>query len=95
MRDAGDPFAARFGRNLAAVRKEAGLSQERLAHMASLHRTAVGQLERGERIARTDTLMKLSGALNVSPILLLEGLSWTPGTTIEGTMNLAERHAGN
>ncbi len=51
---------------------------------ASLHRTAVGQLERGERVARVDTLIKLTGALGVSPEELLDGLGWDPGSTIIG-----------
>lgn len=44
--------AGQFGRNLTYCRKRAKLSREELAVRASLHRTAVGQLERGERVAR-------------------------------------------
>jgi len=73
--------AASFGRNLARCRKRAGLSQEELAVRASLHRTAVGQLERGERVARVDTLVKLAGSLGMPPGELLEGMSWDPGGT--------------
>jgi transcriptional regulator with XRE-family HTH domain len=69
-------FAKRFGQNLARERRAAGLSQELLAEMASLHRTAVGQLERGERVARTDTLARLCGALGIDAGVLLEGLVW-------------------
>jgi transcriptional regulator with XRE-family HTH domain len=74
-------FAERFGANLAYLRKRARISQEELGVRASLHRTAVGQLERGERVARTDTLIKLAGSLGVDPAELLEGLSWEPGGT--------------
>jgi transcriptional regulator with XRE-family HTH domain len=73
--------AASFGRNLARCRKRVGLSQEELAVRASLHRTAVGQLERGERVARVDTLVKLAGSLGMPPGELLEGMSWDPGGT--------------
>ena len=52
--------------------------------LASLHRTAVGQLERGERVARVDTLVKLVGALGVRPEDLLEGLKWSPGEMTAG-----------
>jgi transcriptional regulator with XRE-family HTH domain len=76
--------ASQFGRNLAACRRRAGLSQEELAVLASLHRTAVGQIERGERIARVDTFAKLLGALNADPRELLEGIHWQPGETFEG-----------
>lgn len=74
-------FAARFGDNLARCRKQAKLSQEELAVRASLHRTAVGQLERGERVARVDTLVKLAGSLGIPPDELLDGLGWDPGGT--------------
>jgi ribosome-binding protein aMBF1 (putative translation factor) len=81
-------FATRFGQNLARRRREVGLSQEELGVRASLHRTAVGQLERGERVARTDTLVKLAGSLGVSPEDLLDGLKWTPGTMTLGELSV-------
>lgn len=77
-------LAEKFGRNLARCRKQVGLSQEETAVRASLHRTAVGQIERGERVARVDTLVKLAGALGVGPSVLLAGLSWQPGETLVG-----------
>ncbi len=57
---------------------------------ASLHRTAVGQLERGERVARVDTLVKLAGALSVPPSELLEGLDWAPGGTMLGQFRVRD-----
>jgi transcriptional regulator with XRE-family HTH domain len=72
-------IAARFGDNLARVRKRADLSQEELSVRASLHRTEISHLERGLRIARVDTLVKLLGSLEVSAEELLVGLDWTPG----------------
>lgn len=77
-------IASRFGENLTRCRKRADLSQEELAIRASLHRTEIGHLERGMRLARIDTLVKLAGALSVAPADLLEGMSWTPGTTTSG-----------
>lgn len=67
-------IAAQFGTNLARRRKRAHLSQEELAVRASLHRTAIGQLERGERTARIDTLVKLAGSLDLPPGELLDGM---------------------
>ncbi len=78
-------IAARFGRNLAHCRKRAKLSQEELAVRASLHRTAVGQIERGERTARLDTVVKLAGSLGIPPEELLDGLGWEPGGTRLGS----------
>jgi transcriptional regulator with XRE-family HTH domain len=77
-------IAAQFGANLARRRKRAHLSQEELAVRASLHRTAIGQLERGERTARIDTLVKLAGSLDLPPGELLDGMGWTPGGTRVG-----------
>jgi transcriptional regulator with XRE-family HTH domain len=72
-------IAARFGDNLARHRKRADLSQEELSHLASLHRTEVSQLERGLRIPRIDTLVKLTASLEVSADDLLVGIVWTLG----------------
>jgi len=84
QKDAAVDIAANFGRNLARCRKRAKLSQEELAVRASLHRTAVGQLERGERVARVDTLIKLAGSLGIPPGELLDGMGWAPGGTTMG-----------
>jgi transcriptional regulator with XRE-family HTH domain len=83
-RRSGPAFAEVFGRNLSRRRRASGLSQEELGVRASLHRTAVGQLERGERVARADTLVKLAGSLGVPPEELLSGLAWTPGSMTTG-----------
>jgi transcriptional regulator with XRE-family HTH domain len=68
-----------FAANLLACRKRAGLSQEELGFRASLHRTEIGLLERGARVPRIDTLIKLAAALNVPPDDLLGGIGWEPG----------------
>ncbi len=52
--------------------------------MASLHRTEVSQLERGLRLCRIDTLIKLAGSLEVSPDELLDGIDWKPGSVRVG-----------
>ena len=88
-KNAGVDFATRFGENLARHRVAAGLSQEELGVRASLHRTAVGQLERGERVPRADTVVKLAGSLAIKPELLLEGLEWTPGGTTVGQLTVS------
>jgi transcriptional regulator with XRE-family HTH domain len=72
-------LAARFGDNLARCRKRADFSQEELALRASLHRTEISNLERGLRLPRVDTLVKLKSCLEVSADDLLAGLTWTPG----------------
>jgi len=69
-----------FGKKLQQLRRQTGLSQEQLADLASLHRTEIGMLERGIRLPRIDTLLKLAGALGTSPSDLLDGMRWEPGT---------------
>ena len=76
--------AQRFGANLARHRKRVGLSQEETAVRASIHRTAVGMLERAERVARADTIVKLAWALEIDPGDLFEGIAWEPGAVQVG-----------
>ena len=83
--------ATKFGRNLYRCRRRAAMSQEELGTLASLHRTEIGMLENGTRLARVDTLMKLAGALAVSPVELLEGIHWNPGNSSEGSFSISER----
>ena len=80
--------AERFGANLRRVRKQTGLSQEETALRASLNRTEVGLVERGERLPRIDTVVKLAGALGASLADLTEGIEWTPGETRPGQFAL-------
>lgn len=82
-------IAARFSENLTRCRKRADLSQEELGVRASLHRTEISQLERGLRVARIDTLVKLAGGLSVSPLELLDGIEWSPGSTTIGQFNVS------
>lgn len=71
--------AREFGRIVAERRRQVGLSQEGAAERAGLHRTEVGFIERGERMARLDTIVKLGGALEVEPCRLLAGMAWELG----------------
>ena len=73
-------IADRFGRNLAAARERASLSQEELADRADMHRTAISLSETGKRMPRLDTMLKLAGGLGVSVDTLLEGIAYDPGT---------------
>lgn len=68
------PLALRqhFATNLRATREQQGLSQERLAERAGLHRTYIGSVERGERNVSIDNIERLAIALKVSPASLVE-----------------------
>ncbi|MDX6626586.1 MAG: helix-turn-helix protein [Solirubrobacterales bacterium] len=62
-----DAISWQFAENLVIARRRAGLSQEEVGFQAGLHRTEIGQLERGHRLARIDTVVKLAGALSLAP----------------------------
>jgi len=81
-------IAERFGKNLVRARKRAGMSQEEVGIRAALHRTEIGLLERGERLPRIDTMVKLAGALGVPPVELIAGIDWTPGDLTRGSFRV-------
>ncbi|HKB51902.1 MAG TPA: helix-turn-helix transcriptional regulator [Solirubrobacterales bacterium] len=83
--------ARRFGANLRRARRRADLSQEQLGSRASLHWTEIGLLERGARMPRIDTLVKLATALEIRPGELIEGIAWTPGTAEAGAFTIKAR----
>ena len=66
------------------------MSQEELGTLAALHRTEIGMLENGTRLARVDTLMKIAGSLGISPAELLEGIDWSPTPSAEGHFSVSE-----
>lgn len=71
-------LAVRLGENLRLARERAGLSQEDLGFRSGLHRTAVSQLERGERTPRADSVVRLAGSLGIPAGDLLAGVTWNP-----------------
>jgi transcriptional regulator with XRE-family HTH domain len=85
--------AERFGDNLARIRREADVSQDQLSVRASIHRTEVSQLERGLRVARIDTLIKLAVSLEVSADELLAGIDWVPGEARRGRFSAPDQDA--
>jgi transcriptional regulator with XRE-family HTH domain len=60
-----------LARNLRALRKQRGWSQEVMAEECGLHRTYVGAIERGERNVTLDTLNLLAHALGVTSAELI------------------------
>jgi len=60
-----------FGKRLRELRLERGISQEKLAEMADLHRNYVGVLERGGQNPSLEAICKLARALKVRPAELL------------------------
>ena len=54
------------GLNIRKNREDRGLSQEKLAALADLHRTYIGQIERGEKNIGLKNLEKIAKALGVN-----------------------------
>jgi len=60
-----------FATKLRNLREAQGISQEKLAEIAELHRTYVGSVERGERNISVDNMDKLAAAVGCSLVELL------------------------
>jgi transcriptional regulator with XRE-family HTH domain len=69
---AAETLSDTFPPNLRRLRREANLTQEKLAHRAGFHRNVVGLLERGEMSPTIRTVDKLAQALGVAPLDLLQ-----------------------
>lgn len=61
-----------FGKQVRKLRLERGLSQEKLAELANLHRNYVGGVERGERNIALLNIVALARALRIKPAKLLD-----------------------
>jgi len=65
-----------FVANLNRLIAERGLTAAELAARADIHRSHLTLILGGERMVQLDTLVKLAGALGVSPAELLADVSW-------------------
>jgi transcriptional regulator with XRE-family HTH domain len=54
-----------FGKALRKARRAQGISQEALADLAGLHRTYIGDVERGERNISLVNMAKIARALHI------------------------------
>ena len=59
------PAKILFGARLRLAREGMELSQELLAEKAGLHRTYIGQVERGERNISVDSMERLADAVGL------------------------------
>ena len=73
------PVTVELGKRVRALRTARGLSQERLGELASIHRTYVGSLERGERNVALINIVRLAEALEVDPAELVKGMTSAGG----------------
>lgn len=65
-------ISERFGLAVRKLRVSLGISQEELADRAGLHRTYLGDVERGERNITLVSAEKIASALGVALSTLLE-----------------------
>ena len=56
----------KFGEKIKSLRKEKGLSQEKLAHLSKLDRTYIPSIESGKRNISITVLEKISNALGMT-----------------------------
>lgn len=61
-----------FGKALASLRRESGVSQEAFAFRAQVHRTYISQLERGLKSPTLDTIAAIANVLRLRPHQLVK-----------------------
>jgi transcriptional regulator with XRE-family HTH domain len=67
-----EDITKRIGLNITILREKQGLTQEKLAELAGLHRAYIGQIERGEKNIGLKNLEKIAKGLNVGVKDLLD-----------------------
>ena len=65
---------ARFGANVRKARLALAISQEELADRSELHRTYIGQVERGETNISLANMVRVARALQITVCELLKGI---------------------
>ncbi len=60
------PALIALGEAIRCIRKQQGISQEKLALMAEIDRSYIGRVERGDNNVAVLTLQKIAQALDVS-----------------------------
>lgn len=71
-------IAKQVGARLRAYRQQKHYSQEKLAELAGVHPTYIGQLERGEKNASLETLEKVCRALALPMGKLFDNVEAAP-----------------
>lgn len=72
-----------FGQNILCHRKKLGISQEQLAERSGLHRTYIGDIERGKRNVSLENIVKLAEALEITASNLLAKIKPVKESEIE------------
>lgn len=64
-------LAQAFGMAVRALRTERGIAQETLANLASVERSHLGKIERGEHAPTLSVIFQIAGALECSTAVLM------------------------
>jgi transcriptional regulator with XRE-family HTH domain len=73
--------AEQIGLNLRKIRRRADMSQDDLARRSGIHHSEISLLERGRRIPRIDTCIRILGSTGADAQELVEGIGWVePGS---------------
>lgn len=79
-----------FGSRVRERRRLLGLSQEDVAHLADVHVTNYGRIERGASGPNFSTLLKIASVLAIDPGELVRGLDGSMVTTRPHKFTAAE-----
>ncbi len=60
-----------IGQNISKRRRELGITQEKLAEMVNLSASYIGAVERGAKLPKLDTFIRIANALKISSDSLL------------------------
>lgn len=80
-----------LGPRIAALRREAGLSQAELARRLKISASAMGMYEQGRREPSAETVVAIARELEVSTDYLLTGQPRTPAEEDQMTQTLLSR----
>ena len=69
-----------FGKRIRTIRKQKGISQEKLALLAQIDRSYMGKIERGEFNLTLTKIYQISEALQVSVVTLFQEDEFPPPT---------------
>jgi transcriptional regulator with XRE-family HTH domain len=87
-----------LGRRVHELRSAKNWSQEEFAHVSGLHRTYIGQIERGEKNISFANLLKIAGVLGVTMSELLSGIedvNWSEQEDAKPSSGAARRPGSN
>ena len=79
-----------LGAKIRSVRRDAGMTQERLGELCAISTAHVGHIERGTRIPSLDTFYRIATALGSSADELLMDSPKTPDSTLAAISKMIE-----